>query len=132
MATTSTNIISIKECLEHMESGKAFSCRVVAYDRRRKTGGQLLDYEEAILVQNTSPSEFKGEDEDGDPARPMTRMEELHAMMQMSDDDNRRNPNHRHHYTRNIRILQDGHPTAIIKKIHPPLLLRFNGQTVVP
>jgi hypothetical protein len=26
--------------------------------------------------------------------------------------------------------LQDGHPVVIVKKIHPVLLLEFNGQEV--
>lgn len=43
-----------------------------------------------------------------------------------------RNPNHATHYTRNIRILMDGQPTEAIVKIHPALIIEFNGQPTTP
>jgi hypothetical protein len=41
-------------------------------------------------------------------------------------------PNHQPNYTRNVRLTSAGTPTSIIKKIHPPLLIEFNGKIVVP
>jgi hypothetical protein len=43
-----------------------------------------------------------------------------------------RNPNHQWHYTRNIRLLSQGMATESIIKIHPPLIIEFNGQITTP
>ncbi len=40
----------------------------------------------------------------------------------------KRDPNHGAHYTRNIRVIIDGHQTEILYKIHPLLIIEFNGQ----
>lgn len=120
--TSNENIISIKQVLAWMDSGKPFSCTVVAYDRKRKKGGHLIEYPEAELV--------KPEEKPAAAVRPLTRQEEQRRQLAAGDDG--RNPNHRHWYTRNIRELLHGQPTAIIRKIHPPLLLIFNSKTVVP
>lgn len=106
-----------------MESGQAFSLKVVAYDRKRKSGGQIKDYPEAVLLQVeedeiVSEDIFRGN-------RPNTQKEAQQIRMV-------KEAHHRKWYTRNIRILQNGHPTSIIKKIHPPLIIEFNGQKVTP
>lgn len=36
------------------------------------------------------------------------------------------------HYTRHVRILENGQRTAIVRELHPPLLIAFDGKTVVP
>ena len=123
MAPTS-DIISIGQCLAHMHSGRAFSCEVYTYDRRRKTGGELRHYEEAVLLRPDGPGA------EAATGRPATRMEHLRA--ELARPKLPKNPHHRRWYTRNIRILQAGHPTGIVRKLHPPLLRRFNGKTVVP
>ncbi len=102
-----------------MKSGKPFSMRVVKYDKKRKKGGQIEEYPEAVMV-------IKKEQAEKD-SRPATRIEEMKA-----DIRKRKNPSHGKHYTRNINILQDGHPTTIIRKIHPALIIEFNNQKVVP
>lgn len=101
-----------------METGEVFSCKVVSYDRKRKKGGEIMEYAEAILVQNTK-KESK--------ARPKTlREQQVERLTEI-----KKAPNHREWYTRNIQLLQNGHPTSLIKKIHPPLIVEFNGDKEV-
>jgi hypothetical protein len=118
--TTAT--ISIKEALAYMESGKIFSCKVVSYNRKSDKGGEIKHYPEALLLRQVEETQTND--------RPMTTIERLQAKIEMPKLH--KNPNHHIHFTRNIRDVQDGHPTGIIYKIHPPLLLEFNGLTVTP
>lgn len=115
-------MISNQQILAYMESGKVFSCKVVAFNRGKKKGGQVKDYPEAILVQATSDKPKTG--------RPPTEIEQLKK--QLEDDPIKKDPNHRANYTRNIRECQDGFPTSLTRTIHIPLILEFNGQTVTP
>ena len=104
-----------------MDSGATFSMKVVAYDRRRKKGGEIIEYSEAELARKNKEIELVlGQ-------RAMTPIEVKKQQLLASRD-----PHHKKWYTRNIRVLQNGHPTSLIKKIHPPLVLEFNGQKVVP
>jgi len=118
-------MISLKKCLEIMHSGETFSCKVVQYDKRRKDKrGQIVHYPEAQLVwgdEKEVRSEGRGE-------RAMTDLEK--RLSGASEPmDNSKKPNHAWHYTRNIRELLNGQRTSSIKKIHPPLIIEFNGQT---
>jgi hypothetical protein len=108
--------ITIKEMLRVMESGETFSIdKAVSYDRKRKTGGDIIEYPEARLVQA---------EQEPTSDRPLTRVEQLKKQKA-------RVPRHRKWYTRNIRLCIGGHPTGQIRKVHPPLILEFNGKTVV-
>lgn len=107
-----------------MESGQAFSMTVVSFDRKRKTGGAIQHYPEAKFIQSIDELELVPGDIFGG-GRDLTPKEEKQVKAV-------RDPHHRKWYTRNIRILQNGHPTAIKKKIHPPLIIEFNGQKVAP
>ena len=113
------NMITMQEMLEAMESGAPFSMKVCSYDRKRKKGGEWKFYPEAVLVQKEKKKEG---------SRPLTRIEKLQYQLHEGE---KRDPNHRKHYTRNIRVLQDGHPTGIIETIHPPLVDEFNGKTLL-
>lgn len=121
-------MIAIKQVLEVMHSGAVFSLRVVTYDKRRKEKrGQVLYYPEAQLVWGDGGSDRTakaGERQPTDLERALTGSQ--------PQSETKRNPNHAWHYTRNIRILQDGKPTEVIVKIHPPLIIEFNGQTTTP
>lgn len=111
--------ITVRDMLEQMETGLPFSIAYVTYDAQRRKGGQIVRYEEAQLLQ-------ADEDQEG---RPRTRLEEArHRTIQIKE---KRDPRHQRWYTRNIRILQAGHKTSLIKKIHPPLVFLFNDQIVV-
>lgn len=119
------NLITIKDMLAWMDSGKPFSCEVVTYDRKRgkrTPHSQRREYPPAVLVQADPDSERDG--------RKLTEVEQMRKLLAQPHAG--RNPNHYNWYTRNIRLLVNGHPTGQIKKIHPPLVITFNNKTVVP
>jgi hypothetical protein len=109
-------VVTVKEILQAMEAGETFSLTVISYNRKEKAGGKLVEYHEARL--------HKRGEADGTGGRSSTKVETMQETL--------KNPEHRKWYTRNIQILQDGFPTSIIRKIHPPLIIEFNGKKVVP
>lgn len=111
--------ITVRNMLEMMESGLPFSLTYVTYDSQRKKGGRLITYHEAELLQADEPT----------PGRQLTKLEE--TQKRTEDLRTGRDPRHQKWYTRNIRILQNGHRTGVIQKIHPPLVVLFNEKTVV-
>lgn len=113
--------ISIRDVLDYMASGNTFSLKVVSYDHKRQKGGQIIEYPEVVQVIKKEDAERK--------QRPATKQEQLQAKVQ---EHKSKNPSHGKHYTRNINVLQDGHPTSIIRKIHPILIIEFNNKKVVP
>ena len=114
-------MISIKQCLEIMHSGAHFSLKVVQYDKRRvEKRGKVLDVPCAELVWGDGGTDKKERME-----RQPTHLER--ALMGPSSID-RRDPNHSAHFTRNIRVVLDGHQTEAIYKIHPALIIEFNGE----
>lgn len=102
-----------------METGKPFTCTFVTYDAKRDRGGELREYE-AKLIRN-NPLQKQG----GRPLTPKEKQEKALAEASV------RNPHHSKHFTRNVQVLQDSFPTSMIRKIHPLLLTKFNGSTVV-
>lgn len=110
--------ITVREMLAFMATGALFSLQGVTYNRRaKKGGGKIYEYPECMLAQATP-----GEKID----RPATHKEQSKQRVQKYA------PNHSMWYTRNIIICQNGHPTTMIRKIHPPLVVYFNGKIVVP
>lgn len=118
------DLITIKQCLDIMKTGAIFSLTCVRYDRRRKKGGDLLEIAEAQLLT--------AEQQEAETAKRQQRPLTASELQALRIEAGGRTPNHRHWHTRNVRILCDGHPTAEIRKVHPPLFLTFNGRTVVP
>ena len=116
----SMEVITVQQCLAHMETGATFSCKCITFDRKRRTGGDVLDILAAVLLRNDTPLTPSD--------RPPTPLEAHIATIANAP----KKPNHSEFYTRNIRLCSAGHPTETIKKIHPPLLIEFNGITVVP
>ena len=109
--------ITLIEMLRQMQTGAIFSCVVVSYDKKRKTGGKIIEYHQARLFDPQMEQTA---------TRAATEMEQLRAQLR----DGKR-PNHGKHFTRNIQLMQDGHSTSEVRKIHPPLVDSFNGQTVI-
>jgi hypothetical protein len=119
-------MISIAEVLEKMHAGGVFSLKVVAYDRRRREkSGKIVEYVEAGLVWGDG-----GDDRTKNKTaeRAPTALERQLSGL----DENRRKPNHSGWYTRNIRLYQGGIPTEAVRKIHPPLIIEFNGEKTCP
>lgn len=107
--------ISIKDALAFMDTGQIFSCKVVKYNMQKQEGGDVFDVDEAILLKAPQKK----------TSRTMTAAEKTELK--------KRTPNHRKWFTRNIVLCQNGHPMELFKrKIHPPLMIEFNGKTVVP
>ncbi len=121
-------MISFKKGLGIMHTGAAFSCKVVQYDKRRKDKrGKILYYPEAQLVWGDGDSDRvkqPNEREMTDLEKKLSGANEPAVAEAMAGKD----PNHAWHFTRNIRELLNGQPTPSIKKIHPPLIIEFNGQ----
>lgn len=118
-------MISTKQMLAEMETGKPFSIKRVSYNRSKKTGGLITFTEEAILYTK------KKADQDAQDrvGRPLTVVEQKQKELQ---ELKAKQPNHRKWYSRNMVLCVDGHPSSIIRKFHPPLVLEFNGIKVVP
>ena len=101
--------ISVGEMLEEMQTGSIFSLEYVKLDRKRNTGGEIARFPQAMILQAEQKKIVTGSE------RKVIRA---------------RKAQHRKHFTRNIVICAEGSPTNIIRKIHPPLVLTFNGLTV--
>jgi len=106
-------IISVRKMLEDMEQGNIFSLQVVKYDKKSKTGGDLMVIREGFL---SIPDRM------GSGGAP------YHTAI---DTPATKSPRHWIHYTRNVKLLQNGAATGKIVKIHPPLVLIYNGKNVV-
>lgn len=117
-------MLSIRDCLALLESRAVCSMTVVTYDGQRKKGGDIEHYSECILVQ---PDEVDLENQPFAERAP-TKAERLLSGYDRPAAE-KRNPRHGEWYTRNVRLIAHGQPTSIIRKIHPPLIIEFNGQT---
>ncbi|MEL6968643.1 MAG: hypothetical protein AAFO02_00630 [Bacteroidota bacterium] len=111
--------ITLQAMLKQMKTGDPFSCTVVTYDRKRKTGGRVDEYGEARLYDPKMEQQS---------TRAATEVERLREELRSAGS---RRPNHGLHFTRNIQLLIDGHPTSEIRKIHPPLVVLFNNEIVL-
>lgn len=118
-------MIQMKEVIERIHNGEIFSCKVVRYDHRRKERtGELIVIEQCKLVwgKGVIKKPLKGE-------REPTELEL--SLIKAQSGVLKKNPHHSVNYTRNVRVYIDGNPTEIIKKIHPPLIIEFNGETTM-
>lgn len=98
--------ITIKELLAVMESGQAFRMTYVQADRRRGTGGKMVDVKDAVLSQHAVPSGKK--------------------LTQAAIQKASKSPNHSEHFTRNIVLLNRD-----VVKVHILLITSFNGKRVL-
>lgn len=123
-------MITIRECLEHMHAGEVFRLKVVSFDKKRPVRcGIVHEYPEAVLMWATAPD--GSESAKAMPGeRPMTELEK--RLIGADAAAIARRPHHADHYTRNIRLLMHGQPTEAVVKIHPPLIIEFNGETTCP
>ena len=111
-----SDIITVSEMLAEMSNGSNFSIEYYTFDRKRKTGGELKSFDEAeLLIPKKNATD----------GRAPTEFEKIKLAQKKG-----KKPNHKLYYTRNIRILQDGEKTTVIKKIHPLLVVKFNNRIV--
>lgn len=109
--------ITLKAMIDEMQSGAVFSCVVISMDKKRNTGGEILEYPQARLFDPKKQQAAK---------RAATEVERMRERLA-----NGKRPNHGTHFTRNIQLMMDGHPTSETRKIHPPLVVLFNNETVL-
>ena len=121
-----SEVISVKDCLAKMDAGEVFSFKCITYNKQKKSGGKIEEsFEARLLVKDTRiPTAETIANREARNAKRKTKYG--------TDWMTMKNPNHRKHYTRNIEVMFDGHPTGHIIKIHPPLLIEFNGIPVTP
>lgn len=96
-------LIKLNEALKIMETGEPFSMVFVSFDEFRKTGGKLVEVDEAILIKK------KGV---------------------VSTRKPKRNPNHWTNSTRPFKRMVAGYPTSAVRRFHIFLLVSFNGKKV--
>lgn len=115
------DILSIKDVLKLMDSGKIFSVSAVTWDTRRmENSGDIKQYDEAILLVHLDKLEGYGE-------RPLTKVERLQSITGQV-----RKPNTEIHFIRDIQPLTGGIPMGHPVRIHPRLILFFNNKKVMP
>lgn len=126
------NIITISDCLKRLEAGEMVFLEVYQYDRKRKKGGKIESFD-CVLLKN------EGNQISEDGVMIIGRVGVENTVDEGNPDKigegvlrDKRNPNHRKFYTRNVRILINGHPSGVVYKIHPPLIRSFNGIKTVP
>ena len=114
-------MIALRDVLNTMEAQDnggnllPFSLKVVTYNEQQQTGGEIL-----VIDQGTLSDEGK--------KTPVTPPNPAQAILKevRKMDKRKKDPNHNVNYTRNIRVLPGGN----IRKIHPLLIIEFNGQKV--
>jgi len=114
--------ITIRECRKIIDSGETFSYKRVTYDRQKRKGGKVEECLEARKF-------MKRWTVDGER---WTDEEISEAILEEINPENPKDPRHFDNYTRNIQKLVDGRPIRGIFKLHPPLLIEFNGMKVTP
>lgn len=114
-------MITVGEVWDTMQRGEVFSLRAVKYNRQAKTGGDFITIEAGRVEKTPANKKATGP---GDNQAPGPKVADQWVAG--------KNPRHRKNHTVNIRILQDGVTTSVIKKVHVPLVVEFNGKIVLP
>ena len=117
-------MITTRQALDILGSGRIVALTFITYDKSKDDrSGRIIHLEEAQLVRKH--------------LKPKTVLEPVAAQLAVEVpnepiSETRRNPQHQRNYTRNVRKMQNGFPTAIIRKLHPPLIIAVDGEIVVP
>lgn len=93
-----------------MDAGQPFSIAFITADRRKNTGGELIEVDKAYKSGYVDPHERR-------------KMQQL----QPASDMIRKSPNHYENSTRNIVITVNSQ----VRKVHIRLIRKFNGKTVL-
>ncbi|MFN0276748.1 MAG: hypothetical protein ACKVPJ_13460 [Chitinophagales bacterium] len=104
-----TEVIALAEILRIMDEGETFSIRWVKYDRKRDTGGDVVELKFAKKI---------GKNSEGDEKRFVATKKGKKVIS--------RNPDHFKNFTRNIKNMANGKTI----KIHCRLITFFNGKRV--
>ena len=109
------DVLNTMEAQDELFQPKPFSLKCITYDAQKKTGGEILTIDKAILSE-------AGKRAAGSPRNAAQEI----INQERSVGRRKRNPGHHDNYTRNIEVLPGGN----IRKIHPLLIIEFNGQKV--
>lgn len=107
--------ITVREMMDEMRSGAAFTITWVTADRKRETGGQILHLINAVLVQRDPKTKKK---------------KDFVSAATVADEDylsGKKNPRHFENDT--INLMKRG--TQQIRKAHVMLITVFNGKPVI-
>lgn len=103
---TDLTYINIKEMIAYMNSGKPFSIVYVTWDKSKGAGGSVKEVQLAYKHYSNSTGKAA----------------------QAKEEGSKRNPNHFHNSTMNIKI--PGQAGIDVRKVHVQLIRRFNGAIV--
>ena len=119
--------LTLAEVLARLDAGDMVSLTVVKYDRQRGTGGGLMEILQCRLAphakEDWGPRSGFGESPMPDDVKFGPGVE--------PEAQDRRYPNHGKHFTRNVVLYSAGVRTSRIVKIHPPLITKCDGHTVL-
>lgn len=102
------NSITLKEVLEIIDSGEEFSVMVITCNQKNKSGGEELWIDKAAKHEPLNISQRKS-----------IKNQQPKSLL-------KKNPNHFHNSTRNLKM-----PNGDLVKIHIRLIRIFNGKTVL-
>ncbi|WP_276496720.1 hypothetical protein [Pontibacter litorisediminis] len=114
----SKQIIRLKEALELMENAtEPFSIRYVACNKKKQTGGYWVSIDRCF-VTGDQPKKRKATPAKASTSPPPTAS---------------RNPHHFENYTRNLKVVPEGHskPSGQIRKCSIWLIKEVNGMEVI-
>ena len=112
------NILTFRDCLQIMDSGKTFSIEFVTYDAKRPDNtGDTRRFDEAILLAHVGQTMQRNV---------VPQPKPLGATEVKKQVDNKT------HFTRDIQPLTGGIAIGHPVRLHPRLILFFNSKTVMP
>src|SRR5699024_9871092 len=101
-------VILLPDVLRELDSGEPFDMKFVKADRRRGTGGEIVEVRKWVKVQTEERAS-------------------AYTTMPSGGGKNKR-PNHHHHKTLNIMNLRN---PKTKRKVHIRLICEFNGKQVL-
>ena len=110
------NILTFRDCLHIMDSGKTFSIEFCTYDAKRPDNtGDTRRFDEAILLAHVGQT-----------------MQRNVVSKPPTDIGIKKAVDNKTHFTRDIQPLTGGIPIGHPVRLHPRLILFFNSKTVMP
>jgi hypothetical protein len=121
-----TDILTFKECLEAMDKGEAFSLTCVTWDEKRPdNSGNICVIDEAMLLVHAGKLYGSG--------RGTTKNEEnVGEVLNLADVVKTKKVDTSLFFIRDIQPLTGGIPVGHPIRVHPDLILFFNGKKVMP
>jgi hypothetical protein len=122
-----TDILTFKECLDAIDKGEAFSLTCVTWDEKRPdNSGNIRVIDEAMLLVHAGKLYGSGRgttkaEEGGEPQaasdKPLVTTKKVDTSL---------------FFIRDIQPLTGGIPVGHPIRVHPDLILFFNGKKVMP